>query len=786
MQLDANLSFEERRKKVRELRLAAMRAVVLSQPHKVESEPMQVLSDRLPPKLANVLVRPRRREPPASPLEEQAPDRNLDAWNEEPSLTRLHAKLQSLSLKKKELEEEKKKRKNKATTPSAASQLEEFEEQAVKTVTRTSREDSEGSASRRVEIIHHHHHHYYHESPTKSNGIVHPDAPPIRKGPLHITTVKRNGVRHGSQPRRKSRVASVIMNEVERESSQTKVEPARLRPRMERTNSEDGEKGESNLHRRSSSQKIRGGFLHLAETMAEKDEDSNSEVESKEDSLGKTEKLEQMLEIATELERGPETSLVALGGKLNEARGIKAQQAKEGSKLPRFATTRELAPTRPSAEIENTPLSNKPSHVLQSRSRSVSHGAESAQRSVIEKEGWLYKLPGKSKWLGGGTAGPQSPWKRRYFKLTSNILFYMTHPSASRPKHMISLAKLEIETDLRKFEPSPTPHAMLVYEMNRRKDGFRICAASYKEILEWYKAIVNNAVICQNTRPSLPPKDRTPRTREQLREMHEKKLRDSMPKPDPPKPEQFYPDYVPPATHYDVLGVEPDAPPRDIKKRFYKLAAEFHPDKNPDVDPHEFALLSQAYNVLIDDQLREKYDLGEKVRKVFRRGFDCTLLMPTNFVYEGKRKRPTGFVPKKVTIFTDGELSRVFHQLASEESFEPLKPDLENSFELRFVEYVLHGVNDSIIRNNFLEPKISKQLDALSDELTEEEVKQLYRKIDTFIVLQGKKLPHAIFLQLDETRTCTEIINGLRIIRCESSVLFAQRLEKLQTEKGWD
>jgi molecular chaperone DnaJ len=65
------------------------------------------------------------------------------------------------------------------------------------------------------------------------------------------------------------------------------------------------------------------------------------------------------------------------------------------------------------------------------------------------------------------------------------------------------------------------------------------------------------------------------------------------------------------ADHYEVLGVERDASPDQIKKAYRRLARELHPDVNPDPDASDkFKLVTHAYDVLSDPQQREQYDLG--------------------------------------------------------------------------------------------------------------------------------------------------------------------------------
>ena len=57
---------------------------------------------------------------------------------------------------------------------------------------------------------------------------------------------------------------------------------------------------------------------------------------------------------------------------------------------------------------------------------------------------------------------------------------------------------------------------------------------------------------------------------------------------------------------YEVLGVPKSASATEIKKAFRKLALKKHPDKGG--DPEEFKKIQAAYEVLGDEEKREKYD----------------------------------------------------------------------------------------------------------------------------------------------------------------------------------
>src|ERR1700722_5913464 len=62
--------------------------------------------------------------------------------------------------------------------------------------------------------------------------------------------------------------------------------------------------------------------------------------------------------------------------------------------------------------------------------------------------------------------------------------------------------------------------------------------------------------------------------------------------------------------YYDTLGVGRDASAEQLKKAYRGLAMKFHPDRNPGdkTAEHKFKEISEAYDVLKDDQKRAAYN----------------------------------------------------------------------------------------------------------------------------------------------------------------------------------
>lgn len=75
--------------------------------------------------------------------------------------------------------------------------------------------------------------------------------------------------------------------------------------------------------------------------------------------------------------------------------------------------------------------------------------------------------------------------------------------------------------------------------------------------------------------------------------------------------------------YYKILGVTKNSSGKDVKKAYYQLAKKYHPDTNKD-DPNaskKFQEVSEAYEILSDDQKRKEYDtFGTTTEQMNRNG----------------------------------------------------------------------------------------------------------------------------------------------------------------------
>ncbi|KAJ1676993.1 DnaJ molecular chaperone y domain, partial [Spiromyces aspiralis] len=99
--------------------------------------------------------------------------------------------------------------------------------------------------------------------------------------------------------------------------------------------------------------------------------------------------------------------------------------------------------------------------------------------------------------------------------------------------------------------------------------------------------------------------------------------------------------------HYETLGVQSDAPLKDIKSRFYKLSKQYHPDVNKDSDEahSKFIKINEAYTILSNPLSRREYDRTLRVSDrdggvtASRSGFGGFRRPPARTAYYGSDHR---------------------------------------------------------------------------------------------------------------------------------------------------
>ena len=67
---------------------------------------------------------------------------------------------------------------------------------------------------------------------------------------------------------------------------------------------------------------------------------------------------------------------------------------------------------------------------------------------------------------------------------------------------------------------------------------------------------------------------------------------------------------------YNILGINPKDKKATIKKAYRNKSKIHHPDKGG--NSKEFGLISKAYQILMDDDKRERYDKGEDVDSMLK------------------------------------------------------------------------------------------------------------------------------------------------------------------------
>ena len=118
--------------------------------------------------------------------------------------------------------------------------------------------------------------------------------------------------------------------------------------------------------------------------------------------------------------------------------------------------------------------------------------------------------------------------------------------------------------------------------------------------------------------------------------------------------------------YYDVLGVNKNATPDELKSAYRKLAVKYHPDKNPGdkVAEDKFKEASEAYGILSDKSKKENYDnFGHAAfengggRGGFG-GFGGGMLPPG---LDALKAAAPGLDPDKIAVNLNGDVNLTFN-----------------------------------------------------------------------------------------------------------------------------
>jgi curved DNA-binding protein CbpA len=90
--------------------------------------------------------------------------------------------------------------------------------------------------------------------------------------------------------------------------------------------------------------------------------------------------------------------------------------------------------------------------------------------------------------------------------------------------------------------------------------------------------------------------------------------------------------------YYEVLGVTHNSTNNEIKKAYYSLSKQYHPDKNKDIDTSLFNSITEAYDVFCNGELRKEYDMKSKYGKDYNEYYEL-FDITNDFSYnDGKEK----------------------------------------------------------------------------------------------------------------------------------------------------
>jgi len=368
--------------------------------------------------------------------------------------------------------------------------------------------------------------------------------------------------------------------------------------------------------------------------------------------------------------------------------------------------------------------------------------------TMMQKEGHLKKHPSTLKLFAGS--------HMRWFILRDEILLYCLSRENQRPRRMMKLLYCQCAV-YRKGElngPKPSVYIIFVVPQSPLERKFKLSTESEEEAREWHNAISNNIAATHELQDIVVAKAKLSRKTETRRTSQVGVDMAEQPREQP-------------QTYYEIVGVPHNATTEQIRKTYYALARNYHPDKNPDVDAKGFAEVSKAYSILKDPVLRENYDLSETVKAAFRLGVLAI------------KHEDDGMFSTRMAFFMD----RLFENLIwqPEERGSVLKRGYSR-LEMRYVHKIYAGENDTLLK--FGPKKLRQEIrneGTEKEELSDDECRKrcLCIHVSPHALRQGYS---NIFMELDTREARDDMLDGLRIIRCSSSMLFQQNFDEMMAK----
>jgi curved DNA-binding protein CbpA len=167
---------------------------------------------------------------------------------------------------------------------------------------------------------------------------------------------------------------------------------------------------------------------------------------------------------------------------------------------------------------------------------------------------------------------------------------------------------------------------------------------------------------------------------------------------------------------YELLGVQPDASAKEIKRAYYRKAKDVHPDKSKDTDAAEkFFKLHSAYQTLSDDDKRAMYDeWGASSSDSEQFDFDSRAFFAILFgsqcveTYTGELP-VSSFVDQIIQLVRVAQTKGNFSRIWAETKNNPKKRQVEIAVNLlkRIEEY------DSSLDNNDFRKRVNEEAEQI-------------------------------------------------------------------------